>query len=200
MVLSDLKATYQYLNDHSETAREYLLLAGQDKMFLNVDDPANDSWGSQWCKADELILNLAYDHRSLKCVRKYLQPYEKLLLAAGSLDLDIESFKSVHSLPKTKQAAESTHLKRWNSLNEMRKSGELTDVILVPSDALDNSPELRAHRCVLASVVPHLRDALIGWKLGKNGEYDFYGSTFGATTTLSESDPCKSVHDADSFL
>lgn len=69
----------------------------------------------------------------------------------------------------------------------MREAGELTDVVLAP----EHEPyefaieKLRAHKCFLAAVVPHVRDGLLsGMAESKSGVYPFDGSLFGACSML----------------
>lgn len=46
-LLSDIKATYKWLDRHAEAAREHLLLVADEKLFLNVDDANLEWWEGQ---------------------------------------------------------------------------------------------------------------------------------------------------------
>ncbi|KAF8963747.1 hypothetical protein BDZ97DRAFT_1919523 [Flammula alnicola] len=187
-LMSDIKATYKWLNDRADDAREILLFSGDLRLFLNVDDPVHDDWNGQWCSGQELVLNLGYDHGTLKYVRRFLQEYEKLLRAAGCIVLKVVPRQMQENMGS--ESSDSIRLRELrNTFNEMRKSGELTDFILQPTyngtdDACVDASDLRGHRALVAAIIPHFRESVKGWKSGPNGEIAFYGSAVGAKTLL----------------
>ncbi len=129
-MLSDIKATYKWLNDHAEDAREDLLLLGKEKLFLNVDDPSEDWWVGQWVAAEELVLNIHCDYEDMKHVKKFLQDYANLLRIAGC------STMSRFSRKPTAVATGARYLTKpglMETLDEMRKSNKTTDMVLVPT-------------------------------------------------------------------
>ena len=76
-LLSDLKATYRWLNKNVEDAREALVYAIDIPLFLNVVDPLTSEWIGNWQPASELVLNLTEDYGTLKVVRPFLHDYEE---------------------------------------------------------------------------------------------------------------------------
>ncbi|KAF8912158.1 hypothetical protein CPB84DRAFT_758744 [Gymnopilus junonius] len=113
-LLSDLKATYKWLNDRYEEARQYLPKFENEKLFLNVADPENEPWAGNWVVAKDLVIQLEFDTGSKKYLRNFLKSYENLLLAAGcsSLALGVE--------PGVEQYLRAT---RTRNLKSTAKSG-----------------------------------------------------------------------------
>ena len=130
VLLSDIQATYKWLDEHSEEARLSLLSAGDLKLFLNVNDPTTDEWTGQWETAKNIMLNLHYDFGSLKTAGDFLLKYDKLLLAAGCGTMKIFNRDSHEPAPSS---SESDNQRLREVLNDMRKSGELIDTVLVPT-------------------------------------------------------------------
>ena len=162
VLLSDIQATYKWLDEHSEEARLWLLAAGDLKLFLNVNDPTTDEWAGKWETAENIMLNLHYDYGNLKTARDFLLKYDKLLLAAGcgamkifdrdgrepapssSSESDNQRLREVAGCGAMKisnrdgrepapSSSESDNQRLREVLNEMRKSGELIDTVLVPT-------------------------------------------------------------------
>ena len=130
VLLSDIQATYKWLDEHSEEARLLLLSAGDLKLFLNVNDPTTDEWAGQWETAENIMLNLHCDFGNLKTARDFLLKYDKLLLAAGCGTMKI--FHRDGREPVL-GSSEPDNQRLKEVLNEMRKSGELIDSVLVPT-------------------------------------------------------------------
>ena len=129
-LLSDIKATYKWLNDHAEDARVYMLLLGNEKLFLNVDDPSEEWWPGQWVMAEELVMNIHCDYGDMKHVKKFLLDYANLLRVSGC------STMSRFSRQPTAVATQARYLTKpglMKTLDEMRKSGKATDMVLVPT-------------------------------------------------------------------
>ncbi|KAF8963743.1 hypothetical protein BDZ97DRAFT_1818947 [Flammula alnicola] len=182
-LLSDIKATYKWLNEHSQEAQEALLLAHDLSIFLNVNDPMTDAWDGQWATAEQLVLDLRYDHKPYKCVRLFLQEYDNLLRAAGSGTLKL--FKREAEEGDTSDLGAIRYRESRKAFNEMRKAGKLTDVTFKPSytgedDLTVGVADLRAHRIFLAAMIPHFRDSA-NWM---EEPIPFYGTSFGAKTLL----------------
>ncbi|KAF4615426.1 hypothetical protein D9613_003544 [Agrocybe pediades] len=182
VVLSDLKATYKWLNENANNARPYLLQISAEKMFLNVDDPTTSHWTGKWVAANEMLLNLHYDMGQVRQVRTFLQDYGDLLSAAGTGKL--EGFS---------RSNQSHRLSSLNSVslrdifNNMRTSGELLDVELVPEMSTGDRPVatdgLRAHRAFLAACIPHVRAASTGgWQ--EHLHIEFPGTYTGAKALI----------------
>jgi hypothetical protein len=194
-LLSDIQATYKWLDDHSEEAEVPLSSARHLKLFLNVNDPIEDEWTGQWEAAQNIVLNLHYDYEHLKTAREFLLKYDKLLRAAGCSSMQIFS-RDGHEPARTQ--LESDNQRSREVQNEMRKAGVLTDMVFVPtshpsevymgaggdygdgrddgSEGIEEDPkfpedvnvdslELRAHRLVLAAAIPYFRDLATSWKV-----------------------------------
>ncbi len=69
-LLSDLKATYKWLDGRSHDISTDIL---EEKIFLNVDNPDSDEW--VWYSASGL--------RDFGAVEAFLQNYDRLLKATG---------------------------------------------------------------------------------------------------------------------
>ena len=131
-LLSDIEATYKWLDEHAEEARPSLFGAGHLKLFLNVSDPTRDEWNGQWETAQNIVLNLHYDYEHLRSARNFLLKYNKLLLAAGSSTMKIFNRDRHEPVPSS---SESDNQRLREVQNEMRKSGELTDMVFVPTSS-----------------------------------------------------------------
>ena len=162
-LLSDLKATYRWLNKNVEDAREALVYAIDIPLFLNVVDPLTSEWIGNWQPASELVLNLTEDYGTLKVVRPFLHDYEELLLAAGC--------QRLHPLNRTKRQPDSSveilgvAVDLAKQFSEMRREGRLTDLFFEPTmqtaddhDESSDSQELAAHKVFLAATLPYFRD------------------------------------------
>ncbi|KAK7038120.1 hypothetical protein R3P38DRAFT_3311332 [Favolaschia claudopus] len=178
-LLQQLCATYRWLNDHTEDAREPLLCRNE-ALFLNVDDAHSEDW--EWQKASELLFDIEWDFPETNtfAVRRFLQDYRPLLLAAGA--------GTEHNIDfKQKTSAQDDNSLR-DSFNNMRKAGQLTDIVLVPmySEQVTDCEALalRGHSMFLAAAIPHVRDGLCGWAESGAETYSFPGTYFGACTVL----------------
>ncbi|KAF9522956.1 hypothetical protein CPB83DRAFT_911009 [Crepidotus variabilis] len=197
-LLSDLTATYKWLNDHADDARESLLLMEDQDIFLNVDDPITSPWPAGWVSAKKIVLNLSYDWGAFKHVRRFLEAFPNLLRAAGCRGR-VETNLTTPSVPIATTSTSSSIMKNFN---DMRIAGELTDIELVPMYVLkdqarigldeddvdvemevDPSPsgDYQAHRAYLAATVPHLR-SLANFR--QDTKFKFFGSKFGARAVL----------------
>lgn len=192
----DLKATYKWLNNNYEESREALLLFAEVPLFLNVDDPTEDTWDGKWEKASNLVINFAYDQAQLKRVRTFLRDYEKLLIASGSSTLNAGN-RIERESPESERSSVLSDLRRRQAMfNEMRLAGQMTDVVLMPSirptavgEPVEDRPHnnfdpslLRAHRVFLAAALPYIRESVDGWLL--TPELKFYGTATGAKALL----------------
>lgn len=211
-VLFDLKATYTWLEDHAQDAKKWLLQKATSKLFLNVTEPTTDDWSHQWVSAGEMIRHMNYDVGPFRCVKSFLRPYDKLLEAAGCKSLNATAgLAPSHPDGERLQSSQAT-------FNEMRMSGELTDVVLLPSPdfvfpfedvgsnededeeddkeieflRVPSANELRAHRAFLASTIPFIRDSARDWK--QRGDIKFFGSAIGAKALLGKPQPNSGVY------
>ena len=158
-LLSDLKATYTWLDKNVEDAREALVYAVDIPLFLNVVDPLTSEWIGNWQPASKLVLNLAEDAGTWKAVQPFLREYEGLLLSAGCHRLTpLNRTKRQHPAEISDVAVHFT-----KQFSEMRREGRLTDLFFEPSiktaddESLD-SQELAAHKVFLAATLPYFQD------------------------------------------
>ncbi|KAH9474330.1 Sacsin [Psilocybe cubensis] len=186
-LIDDLAATYTWLNAHIDDAKEYLLECRNMPLYLNVNDPRNDTWDNAWSRGTEMVLGLHYDTARLKRVGQFLDRYNNLLDASGCITM--KALNLIMAAP-TQNVRNVTQDLR-NTFNEMRKAAELTDVALIPTATESSAtvpakddPELRAHYSFLAATMPYVRRHAQGWSATKPGEIKFFGSTFGAKALL----------------
>lgn len=185
-IIDDLIATYSWLNDHINDAREDLLEAQNLPLYLNVNDPRTDIWDGNWSRGREMVLGLHYDTARLKRVGRFLHRYSELLALSGCIS--IKSFDRGSAVVPVQDVTIAIQDMR-TTYNDMRKAGELTDVALIPTamddaEAADNDPELRAHYSFLAATMPYVRRRAQGWSVSTPGKITFFGSVFGAKALL----------------
>lgn len=149
-VLSDLEATYKWLNAQYDEARDIMIQHHNEPLFLNVDDPSHNAW--VWHCADELSFNI-FDSSGLYSVRKFLVPFRDLLLVSG-----VEEIVNA-TCPTTLVSSPDVQLTSLRScFNSMRQTQKLTDVVFI---AL-NGDEFPAHRSLLVSTSEYFQDLFCG--------------------------------------
>ncbi|PCH34677.1 hypothetical protein WOLCODRAFT_165735 [Wolfiporia cocos MD-104 SS10] len=148
-VLEDLRATYQWLNDRSSEAEQYLLQRPDEALFLNIDGPRDD-W--RFMCASQLVFN-APDEDDRQAVREILLPYKDLLLAANALEIVQPSVPTLQRSP-----AETVLQSLRSRMNEQRKQEILTDAILVSKD----NGRFPVHRSFLAASGEHFNNMFCG--------------------------------------
>lgn len=149
-VLSDLEATYKWLNTQVRDAGNIMIQHHAQPLFLNVDDPLHDVW--TWHCADELFFNIS-DSRGLYAVRKFLEPFKDLLRVSG-----VEEILNP-PCPETQVSSADMQLTSLRlAFDSMRQERTLTDVIFL---AL-NGDEFPAHRSLLVSTSEYFRDLFCG--------------------------------------
>ena len=131
-----------------------------EKLFLNVDNPGLE-W--RWDSASELYFD-ERDSSDPYRVRQFLREYDGLLCAAGVRKVNYPS------APRNLSDEDSheTQLEQIRSrFNEMRETGELTDVTFVAEDGRRFS----AHRVFLATRSEYFRTSFTrGWRESRNLE------------------------------
>ncbi|KAJ7161504.1 hypothetical protein C8R43DRAFT_1105134 [Mycena crocata] len=201
LLLQHIQATYQWLNDHNEAARQHLLSTA-GALFLNIDDPT-EPW--EWRPASQLLFNVEYDYPEMESfrVRQFLQDYRPMLLAAGA---GIE-----HAVDYKPQTTPRDGNALRESFNTLRKDNKLTDMVLMPTETMGEGEEdktLRAHSAFVAAVIPHVEQGLVSWNEHKTEQYSFPGSRWGAcaildfiyTGRIEPPDLSRSNYDHDDFL
>jgi hypothetical protein len=155
-LLSDLKATYAWLNKNTEDARKALGHAVDLPLFLNVVDPLTSEWSGNWEPASKLVLNLTEDCGDLKAAKPFLRDYEQLLLSAGCHKLN-------SLIPINLQRSTGVSADLAQQFSELRREGRLTDLFFEPNiptaddETLDDKV-LAAHKVFLAATLPYFRD------------------------------------------
>ncbi|KAG8876541.1 autophagy protein atg9 [Tulasnella sp. 331] len=151
-LLSDLTATYNWLNTNIEEAEDDLRRLSSIALWLNVEDGVQDGW--VWRKAGELVFDLRYDDEAGRHydVNTFLLPFKHLLLASGA-------HEHRHlALPDAKLSEDLTHRERLHrGLDELRSADCLTDI-----EFNVNGETIKAHRAILAAVVPHFMTVFRG--------------------------------------
>ncbi|KAF7311318.1 hypothetical protein MKEN_01033500 [Mycena kentingensis (nom. inval.)] len=179
-LLSQLRATYKWLNDKKADAQPFLVARSAEPLFLNVDDADAENWDGQWKSAEQLQFDIPYDYPTLFQVRRFLQDYRQLVLAAGAGQHYTVAFTAAAP------AQSDDHIR--SKFNEMRLAGRRTDIKLLPENAEGAYDEntLRAHWSFLIATLPHLEMAESGWSEGAAGKdtYTFPGTYFGARAVL----------------
>ncbi|KZS95252.1 hypothetical protein SISNIDRAFT_484117 [Sistotremastrum niveocremeum HHB9708] len=149
-LMSDLKATYKWLDSHAKEAETSLRRHQATKTYLNIDDWDLDEW--RWFSARQLVLDLSYDSEAadLYGVRGVLSDYLNLMRHAGA-----EQLKNVEFRAKAR-----TESPLREKFQEMRNEGQLLDVKLIATEE-ENEEDRRSfkvHRAFLAACSPHLRE------------------------------------------
>ncbi|KAM6499265.1 hypothetical protein JOM56_004773 [Amanita muscaria] len=149
-LLSDLKATYRWLNDHADDIADLILPRCNDKLFLNVDNPESDKW--VWDSASKLVIG-NHDVGKIREVKGYLRNYNELLNAAG-----VRRVQKGPAIPIP--AREDTSPGLRERFNNMRQTGFDTNVVFVAQDR--HSPILPAHKVWLVANNNHFQTVFFG--------------------------------------
>ncbi|KAJ6617959.1 hypothetical protein B0H10DRAFT_1947944 [Mycena sp. CBHHK59/15] len=149
-LLSDLEATYRWLDDHQDQVEDIIIEFHDEPLFLNVNDPKTDPW--LWHSADEMFFNIL-DGGDLKSVKKFLLPFKDLLSVSGVEDI---VNAPVPGLVRSSVDAQLTLLR--TGFQTMRFEGKLTDVVFIS----DDEGRYPAHRAFLAPMSDYLNDLFCG--------------------------------------
>ncbi|KAI0313563.1 hypothetical protein OF83DRAFT_1175566 [Amylostereum chailletii] len=142
-LVSDLKATYDFLQSHLDEVPLHAFDREPRDIFLNVDEPRTE-W--QWVTPQMLIVNAEVDGPGYQKVRKLLEPYEELIVELGG---DRVENVAVPVVPES-EPEEILRVLR-SGFDAKRREGADIDVVFV-----DGSGErYPAHRIYLAALVPH---------------------------------------------
>lgn len=156
IVLHDLEESYRFLNDNTVTGISTLSLIGNESFFLNVDNPDSEGW--RWDKADQLVFERQDIDADIRHVRRFLLPFEKLLRAAGAIQVHYPQYPSSQDIDNP-----DTKLQIFRSgFQRLRESRELTDVIFIASDKGPDDEPLAAHRSFLAVCSEYFYDRFSG--------------------------------------
>ena len=98
VLLSDLKATYKWLNERANHVSADMMHEKSHSMFLNVDNPDSDDW--VWHSASSLVKDLQ-DVGDLHDLKGFLRNYDALLKVAGARKVRKVTAKPVVVVDKT---------------------------------------------------------------------------------------------------
>ena len=143
-LLSDLKATYRWLNDHVDEICADILQENSNPLFLNVDDPKSDKW--VWHSALNIVRDL-HDVQELHDLKDFLRNYNDLLDAAG-----IRKIHNVIAEPVVKTDQTTFFREQFNEMRQRR-----CDVNVDFNAADDQYRILSAHRTWLGANSKHFR-------------------------------------------
>ncbi|KAJ7262754.1 hypothetical protein B0H12DRAFT_1104316 [Mycena haematopus] len=149
-LLSDLEATYAWLDEHQHEVEDSMIEFHDEPLFLNVDDPKTDPW--LFHSADELFFNIR-DGGDLKSVKKFLLPFKDLLTVSGVEDI---VNAPVPGIVLSSVEAQLSLLR--TGFQAMRLEGKLVDVVFISDDEM----RYAAHRAYLAPMSEYLQDLFTG--------------------------------------
>ncbi|KAJ3508077.1 hypothetical protein NLJ89_g5949 [Agrocybe chaxingu] len=151
ILLHDIESTYRFMNNNTdpENAASIVEKLREEKLFLNVDDPATTSnW--QWDNADSLaFVDVDDEQGSIRSVREFLKPFEKILLASG-----VVKVQHPMPMPRNESATDESSRKlrgMYDGFQELRRKKVLVDVVFIGYEQDEEEDEpLVAHRVFLA--------------------------------------------------
>jgi hypothetical protein len=158
-LLSDLKATYKWLNENVDEIASDIKNANSREFFLNVDNPESDQW--VWHSASTLVKDL-HDVGDLHDVKGFLRNYDSLLEAAGVRTIHKRTAKPVAATDRT-----SLHRSRFH---ELRKLGFEVNVTFKAVD--EEHQILPAHKTWLIMNSDHFLEIFVtsGHKESESGK------------------------------
>ena len=152
--------TLKWLNENVADSENILYELRYDNIFLNVDDPSAEAW--IWTNANELAFEAEDTDNGIRCVRKFLLPYDKLLRAAGV----VQVFHPQCPMSDINDSESATLRSIRAGFNDLRRKGLWTDVVFVTSDDdsddTDIVPSLVAHRSYLTVFSDYFSDMFCG--------------------------------------
>lgn len=169
IIIHDMVETLKWLNENVVDSDDIILYdLRTERIFLNVDNPSEELW--IWTNANELAFEAEdIEDHGIRCVRKFLLPYGKLLRAAGVVRV-IHPQCLVSNISES--ASDSNTLKSIRTgFNDLRRKGLWTDVVFVtgrPRDDDDTGtgivqvPSLVAHRSFLTVFSDYFLDSFCG--------------------------------------
>ena len=126
----------------------------QEKLFLNVDNPA---WEWEWNSISELLFD-EKDPTNPRRVRRFLESYSGLLRAAGVREIIPVSVPD-DLMREDSQEAQWARVR--SSFDSMRKEDQLTDVTFIAEDGT----EFSAHRVFLVAQSKYFKACFaLGWR------------------------------------
>ncbi|KAI9761621.1 MAG: hypothetical protein M1840_001737 [Geoglossum simile] len=158
--LSDLSKTYQYLQDH-EAEQITLTDLAPEQLWLNID--INESAqvleiNTSWIDAHHLVLFCPFDPGTVKSVRSFLMPFERLLRRCGCQTIRNPTWEMAEELPKSGSM--------MSEVTRLRKEQKLTDVTFSAE-----GKGVPAHKLVLAAASKYCEVQFTGaWSKSANNK------------------------------
>ena len=160
IIIHDLVETLKWLNENVVDSENHLYELRYEDIFLNVDDPSAEAW--VWTNANELAFEAEDIDNGIRYVRKFLLPYDKLLRAAGV----VQVFHPQCPISNISESDSATLQSIRDGFNDLRRRGLWTDVVFVTSDDEDDDtgvvPSLVAHRSFLTVFSDYFSDMFCG--------------------------------------
>ena len=160
IIIHDMTETLKWLNESVKGFENILYELRDEDIFLNVDDPSTEPW--IWTNANQLVFETQdIDAVSIRYVRNFLLPYDKLLRATGVLPV-VHPQNSISNVDRSESAIlqsirtgfnDLRNKGRWTDVEFVAKRAELADTII---------PPLVAHRSLLAVFSDYFSDSFCG--------------------------------------
>jgi sacsin len=158
IIIHDMIETLKWLNENvGIDSWNTLYELRDDDIFLNVDNPSTEPW--IWTNANQLAFE-GEDSDGIRCVRTFLLPYEKLLRAAGV----VQVFHPQCPVSNINESESATLRSIRTGFNDLRRKGLWTDVVFVTRGDDDDTtvPSLVAHRSFLTVFSDYFSDSFCG--------------------------------------
>jgi sacsin len=161
-----LKEVYRYfvdnldlLRENEELAQTTLFALRDEQLFLNIDEEGDQL---NWVQGSSLAFDCNIREGSIQDVRKFLRPFEKILVAAGALKVHHPGYSS----ERDTQPSDSDKVQNiWSNFNQLRKEKAFIDVEFIAHVNLNDVPDpepLFAHRVFLAASSEYFNDCFRG--------------------------------------
>ncbi|PVF98749.1 hypothetical protein CPB86DRAFT_784385 [Serendipita vermifera] len=155
LLIEDLQKTYNWLASKEHQTESGRIILGQyanEPLFLNVDNVYRDTW--QWTSAKQIVFNNGIANEGqLRSAHKFISHLKAWLLLCGALEV-----KKARSPNVKLSSAMDIFTQQRNVYSRLRKSGALTDVVIVDY----SGEEIPGHRLILASSSPVLEAQFTG--------------------------------------
>lgn len=161
IIIHDMVETLKWLNEKIVDSDDNILYELQyEDIFLNVDNPSTEAW--IWTNANELAFEAEDIDDGIRYVRKFLLPYDKLLRAAGV----VQVFHPQCPISNISESESATLQSIRTGFNDLRRKGLWTDVVFVTRARDDDDtgivPSLVAHRSFLSAFSDYFSDLFCG--------------------------------------
>ncbi|KAG9044331.1 hypothetical protein FS837_008337 [Tulasnella sp. UAMH 9824] len=150
LLFSEIRRVYDWLLSNKDDVSTLLRELSGRPLWLNINSE-QDTW--TWRSAEQLLFDLEYDSGQHFDVKNFLTRYRPLLISIGAKEVYYADLRST-----TPSSANVPHPEKIRSgWNTLREKGRLFDVCFKVE-----GQEIKAHRGMLAAVVPHFMTAFAG--------------------------------------